>query len=202
MVNNKTRAQSALDQEINDIVAWTNRPSDFWNVKLIQEVGEKLLYWLNERKENIWFKSFLHSYGITSSTCSRLYKEFPLFVQYYDCAKSIQEQKLLEQSLQKRVDAKVATFILTNRHEDWKEKVSVEMDVNINSFASILSTVSQQQSRLPQLTQDAMTTIEATVTPMLNDTQATANALDQTMNYEATQVLTGDGGVEKSNDDV
>lgn len=187
-MNDKKMIYSALRREINNVRAWGLRPRDFWNEEKIEAVGNALIYWLKAKPQNIWFKGFLHSYGISSKLSSTLYNNFPLFREYYDIAKTIQEAKLVEYSASRNLDGNFCKFVLSNHHSDWKEKVSVELDVNVNAFSSVLANVSQSQSRLPQLTQDAITMIECEAVKPRIESVIASDCED-----EARQVLGLDG---------
>lgn len=116
----------------------------------LQALGEGLVEWIQQPK-NIFCKGFFAPKGILWQTVHKLAARSPMFKEYLDTAKEIQEMKLVSEPYDKdnNKDANHARFILARHHKgEWEEKnIVVADDAQKAKLETTLDMVDYLQSK-------------------------------------------------------
>lgn len=102
------------------------KPPDAYTEGELHTLGKELIEFMNEPR-SVWAKGFCNRKGFSPDHLNYLITKYPAFKEYYLMAKSIQEQKLVENSFWKEGDGNFAKFMLARHHEGWEEK---EQEIN------------------------------------------------------------------------
>jgi len=102
-------------------------PENAFTDQELKDLGEGVVDWISE-EGNIWIKYFFALKGIHWNTVEKLKARSPMFMEYIQMAKIIQESKLVSEPYdqRKKKDANHARFILARHHkQEWEEKPQI-----------------------------------------------------------------------------
>lgn len=88
----------------------------------LEELGKGLVEWI-QQKGNIFCKYYFCTKGILWPMVHKLGARSPMFKNYLDTAKEIQESKLVSEPYFRKADGNHARFILARHHKgEWQDK--------------------------------------------------------------------------------
>lgn len=118
---------------------YLGRGEDYYTDQDLKELGEGLLFWIQQR-QNIWLKYYFAPKGILWRTVLRLCDRSPMFKEYIEAAKEIQEAKLCTEPYYRKADGNHARFMLARHHKgEWQDKVDDLEEAN-----SLLTTIADE----------------------------------------------------------
>ena len=99
------------------------------------KLGQEMLDWFFENPMEIWLKDFFIYRGLKKRHVDELKNRYPVFNEYYEHAKELQESRLLKYPFWKKADGAHARFMLARHHEGYKE-VDQEQAITVAKSAS------------------------------------------------------------------
>ena len=118
---------------------YLGRGPNYYTDQDLKELGEGLINWISD-KGNIWCKYYFANQGILWQTVHYLGDRSPLFKEYLEIAKQIQESKLCTEPFYRKADGNHARFMLARHHKgEWQDK---ENDLELTN--ELLSTIADE----------------------------------------------------------
>lgn len=122
------------------------RHEDTYSDELLKELGMGVVNWIQERG-NIYLKYFFSVKGIGWQTVHKLCARSPMFKEYLDRAKEIQESKLVSEPYNRKADGNHARFILARHHKgEYEDKPMIIKEEEIDVLNKSMSLVDHLQS--------------------------------------------------------
>lgn len=111
----------------------------------LEEMGKGLVEWI-QQKGNIYCKYYFSTKGLLWHMVHKLGARSPMFKNYLDLAKEIQEAKLVSEPFHKKADGNHARFILARHHKaEWEDKMIVADIQQIEKLDSCMDVLTYLQ---------------------------------------------------------
>jgi len=135
-------------KQSNTMNSYGNKDRDYtWSDDEVVEAFERCKLWflpnlvrnadgvlVDTHIENVFIDNFLMKEGLYRMKLENIYRIKPYLKDYYDELSQIQESKLAQLALFRKVDSTMAKFTLSSKH-NWKEKTeNVNTNTNKNEF--------------------------------------------------------------------
>jgi hypothetical protein len=115
----------------DEIISLFNECAEWLLPYKIQDKNDKII---DIHEKNIFVKSFLMQNGLYNTKLLDIFRIKTYIQDYYDDLLKMQEYKLADLSLNRKVDSTMAKFTLSSKH-DWKEKTeNTNKNTNKNAF--------------------------------------------------------------------
>lgn len=101
-----------------------------WPKNKITKLGEELVEWLKV-PGNRWFGGFCAQKGFHRQRLPEFARENKKFNEYYEVAKQLQEEKLINLVIDNNTNASFITFLLKNISRDLKNKHDLELSSKV-----------------------------------------------------------------------
>jgi len=126
------------------------QPPEKWTEENALMVGFKLIDWLREKDENIFFKEFLHIKNkYPKKIIPYLSNKFKSFSTLIDDAKNIQEIKLMKYGVLDKLNATMTKLTLINNHK-WIDKIETKQEINQNINLSKIRKISFKDTTISE----------------------------------------------------
>lgn len=122
-----------------------------WTDELIEQERLALEEWLDDPK-NYYFDGFLILRRLSREHIARFEARSQTFRDTTSRARAIQEQRIVNNSLDRKFDGNFAKFVLANRH-GWKEKTEVSGDA-ANPLNFVLGNIDGKSKDIIDITDD------------------------------------------------
>lgn len=102
-----------------------------WSKRKIVNIGKDLVEWLKQ-PGNYWFGGFCAQQGFHRQRLPEFADENPKFRRYYEQAKALQEEKLINLVIENNTNASFIMFLLKNISRDLRDKQDIELSGEIH----------------------------------------------------------------------
>jgi hypothetical protein len=100
-----------------------------WTEEKVLLLGQDLINWLKEDRDNVWFERFLYEeQDLYPQLISEMVHKYPKFAELIKKAKKIQENKLVDGTLKHDLNPTMAIFVLKN-HYQYTDKTQTELTI-------------------------------------------------------------------------
>lgn len=97
-----------------------------WSKRKILQIGKDLVEWMRQ-PQNRWLGKFCAEHGFHRQRLPEFCEEYPTFKKYYQIAKQMQEDKLIDLVIDENTNAGFVTFLLKNISRDLRDKHDIEL---------------------------------------------------------------------------
>lgn len=124
---------------------YLGRGENYYTDAELKELGEGLIEWI-QQKGNIFCKYYFTLKGIKWNTVWQLASRSPMFKEYLDIAKEIQEARLVTEPYFKKADGNQARFVLARHHKgEWEDK-SVDLSESHELINNIIDDIKKSHN--------------------------------------------------------
>ncbi len=133
--------------EKGGLLGYLGKPQDAYTQEELIDLGKEMVMWFIENPMEIWLKDFFIYRGISKRHVECLKERYPIFNQYYEHAKEIQESRLNKYPFWKKADGYQARFILSRHHEGYKDTDKEESSISSKAASALISDLIKKKEK-------------------------------------------------------
>jgi hypothetical protein len=104
-----------------------------WDEQKAQQIHQLAFDWLNEDDKNVFWRNFLYSQGYRKSQLDFLKQKYPIVKEIIADLDSIQEERIIQQSFEKKASERMATFLLSSKF-GYRETTNSNHSIDLGNF--------------------------------------------------------------------
>lgn len=133
--------------EKGGLLGYLGKPESAYTEEELKKLGEEMVMWFIENPMEVWFKDFFIYRGIGKRHIECLRDRYPVFAEYYDHVKSIQESRLNKYPFWKKADGAHARFMLARGHEGYKDTDKEDSSISSKAASALISDLIKKKEK-------------------------------------------------------